>query len=300
MNLIQTMFDVNEFLERCPEINEMRNGTEFVITLVTQGLAQLERGSKPVDEERLEETLTESVNEGVDRTVREIRSILDPISNAVLTKVSSAKGKVGEQMFETWMKDIKTWNCERVSGKGHTGDFIHTHYDSDIKVLSDTKKYTDPPGKKEQEKLWSDMQTKGIQLGLFVSLDSRIANKREGVDIETRSVGGRTLVVLFLSHATSNKEWIFVCLEILRLHQNCPSDSFDLSTYLLPLKEIIDLAKATEVESDQMEKEINSRLSEHLKNVKLQQQKIHRIIKNCLESHGAKRPSWASNCVSTP
>ena len=84
------MFDVNEFLACCPEVGEMRNGTEFVVALVTQGLAQLERGSKPVDEERLEEALADSVSEGVDRTIREMRDIIAPVASAVLTKASSA------------------------------------------------------------------------------------------------------------------------------------------------------------------------------------------------------------------
>jgi hypothetical protein len=284
------MFDVNEFLARCPEVGEMRNGTEFVITLVTQGLAQLERGSKPVDEERLEEALADSVSEGVDRTIREMRDIIAPVASAVLTKASSAKGKVGEQMFETWVKDINTWDCEKVALTGHSGDFIHTHYDTGVRVLSDAKNYAKKVPKAEQEKLWSDMQTMGIQLGLLVSMSSGIASKRDGVDVEIRSVAGRNHVLVFLSNATVNKEWVFVCLEILRLHQSCPSDSFDLDAYLLPLREILDLAKSTEADAEKMEKDIAKRLAEHRKSVQTHQQRIQRIIQNCLESHGAKRP----------
>lgn len=285
------MFDVDEFLSQCPEIREMRNGTEFVIALVTQGLGQLERGSKPVDEERLEESLAESVNDGVDRAIREMRELIAPVASAVLTKASSAKGKVGENLFESWMKDIKSWECEKVASTGHSGDFVHTHYDSGIRVLSDAKNYSKKVPKSEQEKLWSDMQTKGIQLGLFVSLDSGIASKRDGVDIEVRSVGGRNHVIIFLSHAIANKEWVFVCLEILRLHQSCPSDTFDLDAYLLPLREIVDIAKSTEADAEKMEKDIAKRLAEHRKSVQVQQQQIQRIVQNCLESHGAKRPS---------
>lgn len=285
------MFDVDEFLVRCPEISEMRNGTEFVIALVTQGLAQLERGAKPMDEERLEDALAESVNEGVNRTIREMRDMIAPVASAVLTKASSAKGKVGENLFETWLKDIKSWECEKVATTGHSGDFIHTHYDSHVRVLSDAKNYSKKVPKTEQEKLWSDMQTKGIQLGLFVSLDSGIVSKRDGVDIEVRSIGGRNHVVLFLSHAIANKEWVFVCLEILRLHQSCPNDTFDLDSYLLPLREILDLAKSTEADAEKMEKDIIKRLAEHRKIVQVQQHHIQRIVQNCLESHGAKRPS---------
>ena len=283
---VNFMFDCTEFLARCPEVGEMRNGTEFVIALVTQGLAQLERGAKPADEERLEEV----VSEGVDRAIREMRDIIAPVASAVLTKASSAKGKVGEQMFETWVKDIKTWECEKVALTGHSGDFIHTHYDTGVRVLSDAKNYAKKVPKHEQEKLWSDMQTMGIQLGFLVSMNSGIASKREGVDIEVRSVAGRNHVVVFLSNATVNKEWVFVCLEVLRLHQSCPSDSFDLDAYLLPLREILDLAKSTDADAEKMEKDIAKRLAEHRKNVQTHQQHIQRIIQNCLESHGAKRP----------
>jgi hypothetical protein len=39
-----------------------------------------------------------------------------------------------------------------------------------------------------------------------------------------------------------------------------------------------------------MEKDIAKRLAEHRKSVQTHQQHIQRIIQNCLESHGAKRP----------
>jgi len=285
------MFDVDEFLAACPEIREMRNSTAFVIALVSHELEQRERGSKPVDEERLEESLSSSMNEACNRTIREVRELIAPVASAVLTKASSAKGKVGENLFESWMKEIKSWECERVASTGHSGDFVHTHYDSGVRVLSDAKHYSKKVPKTEQEKLWSDMQSKGIQLGLFVSLDSGIASKRDCVDIEVRSVGGRNHVIVFLSNAIANKEWVFVCLEILRLHQSCPSDTFDLDAYLLPLKEIVDLAKTTEADAEKTEKDITKRLAEHRKSVQVQQQQIQRIVQNCLESHGAKRPS---------
>jgi len=273
------MVDNDVLLAKCPELKDMRNATEFVIACVTQNLRLLERGVEPVNEARLEENITDSVKDECGQLLQDLRAELGPIRDALLTKVSTAKGRVGENLFENWMKEIKTWATEKVATKGHSGDFEITHYDTKATVLVDVKKYSTSVPTKEQEKLWEDMQSRGIRLGLLVSMDSGIAKKRPGVDMEVRA--GH--VMLFLSNATDNKEWLFVCLEILRLQQSCAT-KFDLDAYLAPLKDVIELAKAATGDAEKLEKDLVKRLGEHRASVAERTQQIQRILKGMMES----------------
>lgn len=228
------MLDIAQLQEKCSFLNEIENGTELAIAWITQGYAHFARGQQVVDEERLLEANDRTRDEVlrvlplqltsiVDRLDSRIQDRIKPIEETICGKVAVRRGCVGENTFATWMTEIKDWDTECSSSKPHCGDFIHFHYDTHTQVITDVKNYSAKVPRKEIDKLWNDMTTQNIHLGLFVSLNTRITNKRDPVDIEFRDVRGRKGAMMFVSNAYDHPEWIRVCLELLRI-QSCGKD----------------------------------------------------------------------------
>ena len=275
------MIDTDQLLAKCSFLHELENGTELAIAWITQGYSQLRRDHQPIDENRIVETSNRNRDEIVRTMARDreeiLRSLpvqlttqlqerLRPLEEALCSKVSTRRGTTGENLFAAWMKDIKDWETESSSHIPHSGDYIHFHYDSHKQVLTDVKNYSSKVTRKEIDKLWNDMNTQHISLGLLVSLHTRITNKREPVDIEFRGRG----VMMFVSNATEHKEWIPICLELLRIQS---TGQHIKDNTIQRIQHAVDMLKETSTMVDKLQKE-QHKLLENFK-LQINKQLLH-------------------------
>lgn len=267
----QRMFDASLFLERCPWISDLANGTELLIAWATEGRTRMEMTQQVFAFEDKADDILEHVDMVVDSLDAKLEERLRPIQDALTTKVSTKKGKVGEAMYDTWASEFeRVWNTECTKSIPHSGDYIHRHHDTGKKVIADVKNYGSSVPTKEIDKLWDDMKAQTIPLGLLVSTSSKITGRRPGLDIEFRVVDGVPSTVVFVSNAIQQKDLVFVGLEILRIHS--PSKTFEINPILEPVRELV-----------QMVKESESTLAKYQQQVSGSYKRMDRILKTLLE-----------------
>lgn len=284
------MIDIQLVVEKCSFLHELENGTELAIAWITQGYSQMKREQQTIDEDRIVDISNRNREEIVRNMSRDreelLRSLplqitsqlqerLRPLEEALCSKVSTRKGTTGENMFAAWMKDVKDWETECTSHIAHSGDYIHFHYDTHKQVLTDVKNYSSKVTRKEIDKLWSDMNTQNIHLGLLVSLHSRITNKREPVDIEFHDVGGQRGVMMFVSNATEHKEWIRICLELLRIQSTGQTVRDDT---LQRIQSALTTLKATTALIDKLQKDQRNITDNFKQEMIKQHNEIERIL----------------------
>jgi hypothetical protein len=86
---------------------------------------------------------------------------------------SSRKGKVGEETFETIVKDRMGWKLIYQGDKGHAADYKMNLYN--INIRFEVKNYTEVVRTKEVEKLRTDMREHPeTDVGVFISLNTGI------------------------------------------------------------------------------------------------------------------------------
>jgi hypothetical protein len=270
------MFDATRFIAQCPWIEEIDNATELMIAWATQGRQQLNSGIVDVGDKF--DSVTEAIESIVGDIDTKIVERLRPIQDVLTTRVSSSKGKTGEILYENWIRDdiSKSWSTEVTKSQSHSGDFIHTHHDTKQQVIVDVKNYSKNVPAVEIAKLWSDMETQNIPLGLMVSLVNGFVNRRHGVDIEFRTIHGKPATMILVSDALKHKEFIFIALEVLRLHN--PKTHFDIQDVLRPLRGILNLISECETMTTKLETDIGRVITSHRGAVHTHYKTIERML----------------------
>lgn len=294
------MIDIHVLLEKCSFLHDLENGTELAIAWITQGYSQLNREQQVFDEDKIvdisnrnRDEILRSMRETSSRDREEIlRSLplhlttkletqlqerLRPLEEALCSKVPARKGATGENLFTSWMKDVKDWETECTSHVAHSGDYIHFHYDTHKQVITDVKNYAGKVTRKEIDKLWNDMTTQNIYLGLMVSLQSRITNKREPVDIEFHDVRGKRGVMMFVSNATEHKDWIRICLELLRIQSTGQLIKEDT---IQRIETAVSMLKTTTALVDKLQKDQQKTIDSFKQELQKQYSEIERLLTN--------------------
>lgn len=279
------MFDIDVFMSKCGWIEELENGTELMIAWATQGRTQLVQTQAQIDVSSLASAvdgiqyrLQTITNEGVEKIDRRIEERLKPVCEVLTSKVSSSRGKTGEALYENWVKECiaVSWDTERTSHISHSGDYIHTHYDTKKRVIADVKNYSKTVGSSEVEKLWHDMGAQQIPLGMLVSMTTRIAGHRDIMDIEFRTVNGVNSCMIFLSNAVDYKNLILVGLEMLRAYTSTKCTTFET------LREILELIKTLEDTAKKLEKDMTGTITTYRKQIQCQYATIKRIVSDLI------------------
>ena len=275
------MFDVDVFLSKCPWIHEIENGTELMVAWATHGRRQMESGIVDIDGKIGEiEDAIETVVDDIDRRLEER---LKPLQDVLTSKVATTKGKTGELLYENWIGSeiSKSWDTVCTKSVPHHGDFVHTHYDSKQRVVVDVKNYAKNVPSCEVEKLWSDMETQSIHLGLLVSMNSRFACRRSSMDIEFRTIHGKHSTMILIPNALHAKELVYVGLEILRLHN--PKSQFDVDEIVRPLQEILAVVGECETNLCKMEKDLTSSIGVFRQSMQMHYNDIQHRIRGMLK-----------------
>ena len=277
------MFDVNVFLSHCPWIQDIDNGTELAIAWVTQGRTVLNQTPPQLDVEvitdelrELRTTLSADVRGSQSAVERRMEEQLRPLHEALTTKQSTARGKLGEALYDQWITPCIQGSWETTCSKTipHSGDYIHTHYDSKKRVMTDVKQYASTVGRKEIDKLWNDMLQQEIPLGLIVSMSSKIAGRRE-LDIEYQLHGNKRYCMMSVSNAMDRKEILGLALELLR---NQETDTSAREKDLRPLQEVLETIRALEATAIEFEKRQMQSVSENRTKVRNQCETMKRIL----------------------
>lgn len=280
------MFDVDVFLSRCEWIEHLENSTELMIAWAIEGRSRLLQTQKEIDLKGITNAIEclpnkiQSISyENANQVKHCITEQLKPLCEALTSKVSTVRGKTGENLYENWVSPSisSSWNTECTKSIPHSGDYIHTHYDTKKRVIVDVKNYSRNVPSTEKEKLWSDMETQQIPLSILVSLNSRIVGHRETMDIEFRTINGVNSCMIMLSNAMEHKELIPVSLEMLRLYA---TDS-KCSTFET-LREVLECIKTLEESANKLEKDMTGILCEYRKQITSQFAIMKRIVKEVM------------------
>lgn len=278
------MFDVNVFLLRCPWIADIENGTELAIAWVTQGNLSMLRGRGDLDVDAITDAVRElstDVQQVQSAVERRMEEQLRPLHAALTTKQATARGVLGETLYENWITPYVKGSWETVCTKKvpHSGDYIHTHYDSKKRVMVDVKQYATSVPRKEVTKLWSDMVAQEIPLGLIVSMSSKITGCRE-VDIEYQTHGSKRYCMMTVSNAMDRKDVLTLVLDLLR---NQDVDTAARAMDIRPLQEVLDLLLMSEGTADEMEKCLIRIVSESRTKLRVAHESMKRIVERLCE-----------------
>tara|TARA_Y100000590_G_C15722425_1_gene1013959 strand:+ start:1906 stop:3120 length:1215 start_codon:yes stop_codon:yes gene_type:complete len=145
-----------------------------------------------------------------DGCVREdIQELRDLILGKFVT--SSIKGRLGEKAIYEWCKqDFSSEFVEDTAKKDHCGD-CHVGEGVGIKVLIDSKVYTNPVPTHEIEKLKQDMDSTNIKLSILVSFRSSITGKKRW-QLDRYNDG----YILYLPHMGNKFDLISMGIQFLR------------------------------------------------------------------------------------
>lgn len=274
------MFDPEVFRAKCPWIDEMENGTELMIAWATEGRAHLSQTHEQFDFESSTQDVLAAVHGTVPQLERRFEDLVKPIQDALTTKVAVTRGKTGEILYDNWVSASlqSSWQTECTKGIPHSGDYIHTHYDSKKRVIVDVKNYTRCVPRAEIDKVWDDMATQDVSLGMLVSMNSRVSGCRDGLDIEFRCVRGKKRCVMIVSNALDRKELIAVSLEILRRHEDASTTQQDVAA----LHEVLETIQGLESLASGLERDLSTTLAAYRKSIRVHYDTMKRIVSHVL------------------
>uniref|UniRef100_A0A6C0IYM0 Restriction endonuclease type IV Mrr domain-containing protein n=1 Tax=viral metagenome TaxID=1070528 RepID=A0A6C0IYM0_9ZZZZ len=144
------------------------------------------------------ETINTCVENSLSRYTDESKQQYKQLTNIVnkLTgdaNTSSIKGCIGENFLEKVLKiGFQDDSIEVTASKGHESDIhlISSHFP---KMLIESKLYSSPVNSTEIKKFYNDLDSTGINYGLFVSLSSSIIGHRR---LEYKCIKGKHVVFI--------------------------------------------------------------------------------------------------------
>ena len=121
----------------------------------------------------------------------QLSSVISKLTGDIST--SSIKGKIGENFLENLLKtSFPDDTVEVTAASGHEAD-IHLCSVEYPKILIESKLYKNAVTSKEVEKFYNDLDSTGIDYGIFVSLSSSIMCHRR---LEYKCVKGKHVIFI--------------------------------------------------------------------------------------------------------
>jgi hypothetical protein len=145
---------------------------------------------------------------------------IDPLTQSLnkllgLQTASSKKGELGENIIEHMFKNrYGDITYEDKSGIAHSGDAWITLYNN-IKVMVESKNYTNTIGKSEIEKAEYDMKHNNIRFCLFISLNGNIQNFRE-MDFHTFTHESNNYFMIIVANLSNDMTRLDLAFSMIR------------------------------------------------------------------------------------
>ena len=144
----------------------------------------LEEAERRVNQQKeSDDKLIHHLKTDITRQREEIESLKEKLdAKTSANQNSSKKGKIGEENFETIVREKKGWNLLYQGDKGHAADYQMNL--KGINIRFEVKNYTYTVKTKEVEKLLNDMREHPeTDVGVFVSLNTDITGF-SGISLE--------------------------------------------------------------------------------------------------------------------
>jgi len=190
---------------------------------------------------------------------------------------SSIKGKIGENFLENILTNsFPDDNVDVTASTGHEAD-MHLHSKDYPTILIESKLYKNPVTTKEVEKFYKDLETTGINYGLFVSLTSPIMCHRR---LEYKEIKGKH-VVFIPNSGFDNLNIIYGILFLRHIHL-INSKNNNISVELIDEKCSIIYNSLGYL--DKIYENINKMKNDTLKSKSIIDNQISNLISNVIES----------------
>lgn len=144
---------------------------------------------------------------------------------------SSIKGKIGENFLENLLKqNFPDDNIIITSSSGHESD-LHIESKTYPTILVESKLYRNPVSTKEVDKFISDLETTGIDYGIFVSISSSIMCHRR---LEFKQIKNKKII--FIPNAGFDSFPVVYGILFLREISNLDDKNISMSNQLIQEK----------------------------------------------------------------
>lgn len=142
----------------------------------------------------LDTKINSNINRSYDETNQQYMQLLNVIQKLTGDcKTSSIKGKIGENYIQNVL--INSFPDDTIEVKalvGHEAD-IHLLSKNYPKILIESKLYKTNINKKEIQKFYNDLDTTGINYGIFISLSSSITGHKR---LEYKHINGKHVIFI--------------------------------------------------------------------------------------------------------
>lgn len=172
----------NSYTKQISELQvELNRANASYESIQKQFLEEAERRVKQQKES--DELLIHHLQGELSRHRQEMESLKEKLeAKFSANQNSSKKGKIGEESFETIVREKKNWNLIYQGDKGHAADYQMLF--KGVNVRFEVKNYTYVVKSKEVEKLINDMREHPeTDVGVFVSLNTDITGF-SGISLE--------------------------------------------------------------------------------------------------------------------
>ncbi len=106
---------------------------------------------------------------------------LENVNSKLMLNTNTNRGIIGECLVYNYFKD-RNYEIEMCSDKSHSGDLLLKLEEINKNVLIEIKNYKYTVDQKQIDKFYYDLDHTGIELGIFVSLNSKIVNIKYPVE----------------------------------------------------------------------------------------------------------------------
>ena len=190
--------------------------------------------------------------------INEIR--LDNKNYSSIYNINTNKGTFGENMVLEFFKNhFSNYAIEDSSSIPHSGDLKMFINDINEHVIIEIKNYKNTVDQKQVSKLYYDMEFTGINLAIFISLNSRISNIKQKL------------------------EWKFQDNKIIIFISFCSTELLYLSIYVLI--NLYKISKSNKIEKSSMD--IGEDTLKYINRIILQKDNILQLKSNILKIHDA-------------
>ena len=170
-------------------INSLKGECSKTLSGIDSNLTEYSRGVDTLTNKM--DNMAEVIITSVSREccdVRDINSVSQEIMNKLIGNIStsSLKGKIGENYIENVLTSSFPDDIVEVKAQeAHVAD-MHLTSVQFPKILIESKLYKTTVSTKEIEKFYNDLETTGINYGLFISISSGITGPKRRLEYEQR------------------------------------------------------------------------------------------------------------------
>lgn len=205
MQFILTNQDIINHLNTIDK-NEHNN---FINYLLTLGYTEYNKSNK-INNTILDNNLIELENK-LDNKFDNLKLLINEIklenqNNLLVLNKNNNKGNIGESLIYDFFNKNK-YQIEDTSEIAHSGDLKLYLSEINQNVLIEIKNYKNTVDQKQIDKFYYDLDYTGINLGIFISLQSKIVNTKYPIEWK---ITEKNKIMIFISG--NSEEYLYIAI----------------------------------------------------------------------------------------